>query len=77
MKSGLKRTQRQVSLLGLRPVKPFAVIKGKRFNLQDGDAIIIPPGARHNITSTGDEPLKLYTIYTPPEHERNFSQRYS
>ena len=32
------------------------------------DAIIVPAGARHNVRNTGDGPLKLYTLYGPPEH---------
>lgn len=32
------------------------------------DAIIVPAGARHNVVSRGSGPLKLYTIYGPPEH---------
>jgi preprotein translocase subunit SecD len=32
------------------------------------DAVIVPQGARHNVRCTGTEPLKLYTIYAPPEH---------
>lgn len=31
-------------------------------------AIVVPAGARHNIKNTGEEPLKLYTLYAPPEH---------
>jgi mannose-6-phosphate isomerase-like protein (cupin superfamily) len=31
-------------------------------------AIVVPAGARHNIKNTGDTPLKLYTLYAPPEH---------
>ena len=31
-------------------------------------AIVVPSGARHNVRNTGKEPLKLYTIYAPPEH---------
>jgi mannose-6-phosphate isomerase-like protein (cupin superfamily) len=30
--------------------------------------IIVPQGAEHNVVATGSEPLKLYTIYGPPEH---------
>ena len=30
--------------------------------------MIVPAGARHNVRNTGDEPLKFYTIYGPPEH---------
>lgn len=32
------------------------------------DAIFVPAGIWHNITNDGDEPLKLYSIYAPPEH---------
>lgn len=31
-------------------------------------AMIVPGGARHNVRNTGEEPLRLYTIYSPPEH---------
>jgi mannose-6-phosphate isomerase-like protein (cupin superfamily) len=30
--------------------------------------MIVPAGARHNVKNTGDKPLKLYTLYAPPEH---------
>lgn len=43
-----------------------AYIKNKRYNLKDGDAIIIPPNTAHYIKSTDN--LKLYTIYAPPAH---------
>lgn len=32
------------------------------------DGIIVPQGAKHNVIARGSEPLKLYTIYGPPEH---------
>jgi mannose-6-phosphate isomerase-like protein (cupin superfamily) len=31
-------------------------------------AVIVPAGARHNVINTGEQPLRLYTIYGPPEH---------
>jgi mannose-6-phosphate isomerase-like protein (cupin superfamily) len=31
-------------------------------------AVIVPAGARHNVRNTGSVPLRLYTIYAPPEH---------
>lgn len=34
----------------------------------DGDAVIVPAGVVHNVINTSSVPLKLYTIYTPPEH---------
>lgn len=36
--------------------------------VSEDDAIMVPAGTWHNITNTGNEPLKLYTIYAPPEH---------
>jgi len=44
------------------------VIEGNRSKIKDDVAIIVPAGARHNIMNTGEEPLRLYTIYAPPEH---------
>jgi mannose-6-phosphate isomerase-like protein (cupin superfamily) len=38
-------------------------------DLRDGDALIIPAGTRHNIINTSpSEPLRLYTLYSPPHH---------
>jgi len=39
-----------------------------RRQIGENDAIMIPAGAWHNIINTGNRPLKLYTIYAPPEH---------
>ena len=38
------------------------------FKVKDGDSVVVPAGAKHNVKNTGDTPLKLYTIYAPPEH---------
>src|SRR5690606_41355420 len=43
-------------------------IDGVDHALKDDDGVIVPHGARHNVKATGDVPLKLYTIYGPPEH---------
>ena len=44
------------------------VIDGVRHQIEDDDAIIVPAGAPHNVICTGDSPLRLYTLYGPPEH---------
>ncbi|WP_166041053.1 cupin domain-containing protein [Sphingosinicella sp. YJ22] len=44
------------------------VIDGKANEVEDDFAVIVPAGARHNVINDGDAPLKLYTIYGPPEH---------
>jgi mannose-6-phosphate isomerase-like protein (cupin superfamily) len=43
-------------------------IDGIRTKIESDTAIIVPAGARHNVKNTSDKPLKLYTIYAPPEH---------
>ena len=45
------------------------VIDGKTTQMKSEDAIIVPAGAKHNVINTGDKPLKLYTLYGPPEHK--------
>jgi mannose-6-phosphate isomerase-like protein (cupin superfamily) len=45
-----------------------AVLNGVRTPIQAGYAVVVPAGARHNIINTGTEPLKLYTLYAPPNH---------
>lgn len=37
-------------------------------NVRDEFAIMIPAGAWHNIINTGNKPLKVYSIYAPPQH---------
>jgi mannose-6-phosphate isomerase-like protein (cupin superfamily) len=45
-------------------------IDGIKRNVTDGDAVVIPAGARHNVINTSKTTeLKLYTIYSPPEHQ--------
>ncbi len=46
-----------------------AVLNDTINDIQDGSAIVVPAGTKHNIINTSpDQPLKLYTVYSPPEH---------
>jgi mannose-6-phosphate isomerase-like protein (cupin superfamily) len=45
-----------------------AVLDGIRTKIQAGFAVLVPAGAKHNIINTGAVPLKLYTLYAPPNH---------
>jgi mannose-6-phosphate isomerase-like protein (cupin superfamily) len=45
-----------------------AVLDGVRTEITAGFAILIPAGTKHNIINTGDIPMKLYTLYAPPNH---------
>ncbi len=46
-----------------------AVLSGNTHPFTDGLAVVIPAGVKHNIINTSQEqPLKLYTLYSPPNH---------
>ena len=49
-------------------------IDGVENRVEDGSGVIVPSGARHNVRNTGDKPLKLYTLYGPPEHKDGITQ---
>ena len=45
-------------------------IDGNEYAVADGDAVIVPAGAEHNVVNVSDsEELKIYTIYSPPHHK--------
>jgi mannose-6-phosphate isomerase-like protein (cupin superfamily) len=45
-----------------------AVLNGVCTAIRAGFALVVPAGAQHNIINTGTVPLKLYTLYAPPNH---------
>lgn len=47
----------------------IAILDGEEHTLSDGVAVVIPAGTEHNVINTSaTEPMRLYTLYTPPEH---------
>ena len=46
------------------------VLDGKEHSVRDGIAVVIPAGTKHNVINTStQDALKLYSIYSPPEHK--------
>jgi mannose-6-phosphate isomerase-like protein (cupin superfamily) len=46
-----------------------AILNDEETHLEDGSAVVIPAGTKHNVVNRSrNEPLRLYTIYSPPEH---------
>ena len=45
-----------------------AVLNGVHTPIRGGFAVVVPAGTNHNIINTGSVPLKLYTLYAPPNH---------
>jgi mannose-6-phosphate isomerase-like protein (cupin superfamily) len=52
-----------------------AVVDGSRTKVSANHMIVIPKGAKHNIINKGDEPLKLFTVYSPPAEEEGISHK--
>lgn len=44
------------------------IIDGEEHEVYEGFGIIVPAGSQHNVINTGGSPLKLYTLYAPPNH---------
>ena len=49
--------------------KGKAIMNGEEREISDGSAIVVPAGTQHNIINTSEVAMKLYTVYTPPEHK--------
>jgi mannose-6-phosphate isomerase-like protein (cupin superfamily) len=45
-----------------------AVLDDRTSRVNANDLVLVPAGTRHNFINTGDEPLRLVTVYAPPEH---------
>jgi mannose-6-phosphate isomerase-like protein (cupin superfamily) len=45
-----------------------AILNGVESVVRPGDVVVATPGTRHDVVNTGAEPLRIYTIYTPPNH---------
>lgn len=45
-----------------------AILDGVESEVKGGDVFVVTPGKHHNFLNTGTEPLKIYTVYAPPNH---------
>jgi mannose-6-phosphate isomerase-like protein (cupin superfamily) len=47
-----------------------AILDDTEYSLTDGSVVVVPSGTKHNIINlSGSNPLKLYTVYAPPNHK--------
>ena len=45
-----------------------AILSGETKSFKEHDVVYVPAGTKHNFKNTGDEPLKLFTVYAPSQH---------
>ena len=72
---GLERHKRTTQFIRVESGRGIAVVSGKQYKLEKDTAIMIPQNKLHNIVNTGRRALKLYTIYSPPEHPKGRRER--
>jgi len=66
---GLEKHEGHDQFIRVEAGTGVAILDGERHALEDGVAVVIPAGTEHNVINTSDsEPMRLYTLYTPPEH---------
>lgn len=52
-----------------------AIVDGREINIKDGSSILIKSGRVHNIINDSNKPLKLYSLYSPPQHQDGLIQK--
>jgi mannose-6-phosphate isomerase-like protein (cupin superfamily) len=66
---GLERHEGHDQFIRVEAGQGVAILDGEQHKLEDGVAVVIPAGTEHNVINTSSsEPMRLYTLYTPPEH---------
>jgi len=65
---GLETHNDLTQFLRIEAGEAKAIVGGEEYLLKAEDAVIVPEATEHNIINTGTEDLKLYSIYTPPQH---------
>lgn len=66
---GLETHEGHDQFIRIEAGRGYVQLGGERTDIEDGSAVVIPAGVEHNLVNTSDdEPLRLYTLYSPPEH---------
>ncbi len=66
---GLETHEGHDQFIRIESGKGYVQLDGERRDLEDGSIVVIPSGAEHNVVnSSSTEALRLYTLYSPPEH---------
>lgn len=66
---GLETHEHNDQILYFVSGSAVATVSGEKQEVAPGDVVDVPAGTEHNFENTGDEPLKLFTVYAPPEHQ--------
>lgn len=71
---GMERHSSATQFIHINQGDGEAIVKGEKFQLNTNTGLVIPPNTLHNIINTGTSEMKLYTVYSPPEHRPSLVQ---
>ncbi len=67
---GLETHEEHDQFIRVEAGSGVVLLNDEKHQLSDGIAVVIPAGTKHNVINTSKtEPLRLYTLYSPPEHK--------
>ena len=67
---GLETHEEHDQFIRVEAGSGVVLLNDEKHQLSDGIAVVIPAGTKHNVVNTSKtEPLRLYTLYSPPEHK--------
>lgn len=72
---GLEQHNNTTQFIRVEKGTATVYLDDKKIKLKREDFIIIPPKTKHNLINTGSGDLKIYNIYSPPEHPENLVQK--
>ena len=72
---GMERHDEVDQFIKIEEGEGIAIIREREYKLCKGSVVLIPRGFEHNIINKGEEVMKLYSIYSPPEHRKNLINR--
>lgn len=70
-----EKHRKKTQFIRIEGGKGTITVGRKKVNVKDGDSVMIPPDTYHRVVNTGKRPLKLYALYSPPEHKKGLRQR--
>lgn len=70
---GMEKHPHTTQFIKIEKGEADVIIKGKKFKVSKGDCVIVNKNIYHNIIAI--TPLKLYTIYSPPEHPKGLIEK--
>jgi len=71
---GMEQHKMTTQFIRIEQGSGYVILNGEEYIIGPGDAIVIAPNVKHDVVSTSKTGLRLYSIYSPPEHKKGLKQ---